>query len=161
MIGCCWSPVVVLAKWRLSWIWPAPEPMVEKNTKMERGDSREYLAVILTIFPPFRTDRKCLKFSFQDRELSRKCLTFWPGIKRILFSKSRARCHSIRFGAPKKASYRVCDFLIRSSPSGRQFNASHNGDCVGIFQGNRLLCSFFTVCWTKDNSIRLYGGNTN
>ena len=119
--------------------------MVEKNTKMERGDSREYLAVILTIFPPFRTGRNCLKFSSQWLELRRKCLLLSPGIKRILFSQTRARCHSIRFGGPKKASYRVCDFLIRSSPSGRQFNASHNGECVGIAQGNGLLRSFSTV----------------
>lgn len=97
-------------------------PMAEKNTKMERGHSRGYLVVILAIFPLSRTNGKCLNSSSQRLELTRKCLLVWLGINGTVFSESRARCHSIRFGTPKKASYRVCEFLIRSSPSGRQLN---------------------------------------
>ena len=93
--------------------------MAEKNTKMERGLSREYLAVIFSVFLAPRTCRNCLIPLSRWFKLTRKCLLLWPGIKRIVFSEYRARCHSIRFGVPKKGAYRVCDFLIRSSPSGR------------------------------------------
>ena len=96
--------------------------MAEKNAKMERGHSREYVVVILASFPRFRTKEKCLNSSSKRLQLTRKCLLLRPGINGAVFSESRARCHSIRFGTPKKASYRVCEFLIRSSPSGRQLN---------------------------------------
>lgn len=135
--------------------------MAEKNTKMERGLSREYLAVIFMNFVASGTCWNYLNSSSQWFELTRKCLLLWPGIKRIVFSVYRARCHSIRFGVPKKGAYRVCDFLIRSSPSGRQSNASHDGERIGIAQRNGLVRSFFAVRRTKKHSIYLYGGNTN
>lgn len=132
-----------------------------KNTNMEWGLSREYLAVILTYLVALRTFRNYLNSSSQWIELTKKCLLLGPGIKGFMFSVSRARCHSIRFGVPKKGAYRVCDFLIRSSPSGRQSNASHDGERTRIAWRNGLVHSILAVLWTKKHSIYLYGGNTN
>jgi hypothetical protein len=116
VIGQCMKLCCRITKWRLGVVLTLvtrPKPMARKSTTMERGyryfkfpspsNPKSNQTFIHSLLPK-PLDRTALVICFRvlcDRNKTNCILG------------SRARCHSIRFGVPKKGAERVCDFFIR------------------------------------------------
>lgn len=90
-----------------------PKPMVRKSTMMERGcryfefpSHSKYKSIQTFIHRFFERWNDCGAIGMRYEAL------FAPNKTNFCLWR-RTRCHSIRFGVPKKGAERVCDFFIR------------------------------------------------
>lgn len=90
-----------------------PKPMVRKSTMMERGcryfefpSHSKYKSIQTFIHRFFERWNDCGAIGVRYEAL------FAPNKTNFCLWR-RTRCHSIRFGVPKKGAERVCDFFIR------------------------------------------------
>lgn len=96
--------MAVVAKWLPRLCIDAHDPPQAQNIIMANRIVRSSLLQYILYYSSFHCLEKLFKFYFCEVSVLIENVGYLKGIKRILASWNRARCHSILFVVPKKGA---------------------------------------------------------